>query len=187
MTTLDRILRWWRLRKVKPFLGRCCRLLDVGCGGGSLIRSTPHLVEYVGIDPSLPASRQEDKALFVKGWFPADLPDQKPFDAITMLAVLEHIPSDQQDALAKACYRLLNDDGYLLITMPSPFVDKILVVLTFLHLVADPSIEQHYGLETDRALALFKGCGLTLVKWKKFQLGLNNLLVFQKPSTDGAA
>jgi SAM-dependent methyltransferase len=182
MAALDRFLTWWRIRKARPFLRAGCRLLDIGCGAESLPGTVPHLAEYVGIDPDLPAPRQVGTALFIKGWFPADLPELPPFDVITMLAVLEHVPPHHQGQVAEACFRFLKDGGHLIITTPSPTVDWILRILQHLHVIDGLRLEQHYGFEPRHTPVIFCRSGLTLIKQSRFQLGLNNLFVFQKHS-----
>jgi len=181
---LDRLLQRWRIRKVLPYLSGKCRLLDVGCAGGPILCAAPGVSEYVGIDPGVEEPAQTGNALFFRGWFPHDLPELPPFDVITMLAVLEHIPETQQADVAEACSRLLKPGGHLLITTPSPVVDDILAVLKFLRLVDGIAIEQHYGFKPSRTPGVFSAAGLTLVEWSRFQLGVNNLFVFRKPKTD---
>jgi hypothetical protein len=116
----------------------------------------------------------------IAGRFPEDLPDPRPFDAITMLAVLEHVKPEQQSQLAKHCARFLKPEGCLIITVPSPKVDRILSLLKLLRLINGMSLEQHYGFDASQTPSIFAVDGLTLVKSAKFQLGLNNLFVFKK-------
>jgi SAM-dependent methyltransferase len=156
------------------------RVLDIGCGEGLLLRSVPRIGEYVGIDPALQRSMTTNGGVFIQGWFPRDLPPCQPFDAIAMLAVLEHIPPSLQSEIATACVRLLKPGGRLLITVPSQFVDKILVVLRFTKMTEDMTTLQHYGLDVRKIPPLFSNAGFKLVRWRTFQLGLNNLFVFER-------
>src|SRR5262249_5180958 len=105
-----------------------------------------------------------------------------PFDAITMLAVMEHIPLDQQAPLAQGCFRYLRPGGRLILTVPSALVDPILNVLRALRLIHGMSLEEHYGFDASQTPAIFRAAGLELVTARKFQLGLNNLFVFEKPA-----
>jgi hypothetical protein len=63
---------------------------------------------------------------------------------------------------------------------PSDFVDKIIIVLKFLRILDGMSDEQHYGFKQKDVKNLFKMPRYKLIKHKKFQLGLNNLYVFEK-------
>jgi 2-polyprenyl-3-methyl-5-hydroxy-6-metoxy-1,4-benzoquinol methylase len=179
--TLDRILQRWRIRKVRPYLRDGCRVLDVGCDQGTLLALVPTIGEYVGIDPNPECLPEAHRHTIIRGHFPRDLPDVPPFDAVTMLAVLEHIPSEKQAEVARACARVLKPGGCLLVTVPEPIVDKILDVLTLLRLVDGIAIEEHYGYDPRKTEAVFSAGGLRLLVWRKFQFGLNNLFVFERP------
>ena len=101
MKTVDRMLQQWRIGKVRPYVSQGARVLDLGCAGGYLYRRLQSTVgEVVGIDPTLDRSVEIGRCRLIAGRFPEDLPDAEPFDAITMLAVLEHIPLDEQPRLA---------------------------------------------------------------------------------------
>jgi SAM-dependent methyltransferase len=181
MTLLDRLLQRWRIRKARPFIAPGSRVLDIGCAGGDLFRLIPEIADGVGLDPDLPASTFPSlQAVFIKGYFPEALPDDQPFDAITVLAVLEHLPQDQQSAFAVACARYLKPGGHLIITVPSPWVDFLLAILRGLWLVHGMALDQHYGYDPRQTTTLFTVPGLELVKATKFQAGLNNLFVFRK-------
>jgi len=180
MKPIDRFLQRWRINKVRPYLSQGSRVLDIGCFDGVLSKQVTGLGEYVGIDPDTESQVQNEKAQIIKGWFPNDLPDARPFDAITMLAVLEHIPTEQQKPFAENCAKYLKAGGYLLITVPSPIVDRILDVLMFLKIVDGMETEQHYGFDVRQTPSIFSSAGLRLIAARKFQVGLNNLFVFQK-------
>jgi SAM-dependent methyltransferase len=181
MKFLDRLLQRWRVAKARPYISANARVLDIGCDDGALFRLVPAVGEGVGIDPFIPASSSHGRFVLIKGWFPQDLPDDTPYDAITLLAVLEHLPVDQQVRLAEACTRCLKPGGRLLITVPSPAVDRVLAVLKFLRVIDGMSLEQHYGFDAGQTPALFTAAGLRLLRRRRFQLGLNNFFAFEKP------
>jgi 2-polyprenyl-3-methyl-5-hydroxy-6-metoxy-1,4-benzoquinol methylase len=183
MKTVDRILQQWRLAKVRPYMSKGARVLDVGCADGALFRKfRSQIEEVVGIDPTLRQSVEMDRCRLISGQFPDNVPDTGPFDAITMLAVLEHIQSEEQPRWATACARLLKPGGYLIITAPSPVVDRVLALLKFIRLIDGMSLEEHYGFEPRCVPSLFSVGTMELVKAGRFQLGLNNLFVFRKAS-----
>jgi 2-polyprenyl-3-methyl-5-hydroxy-6-metoxy-1,4-benzoquinol methylase len=181
MKAFDRLLQHWRIWKVRPYLSPGARVLDIGCADGALHRQLkPYLGDMVGIDPDLDSCLETGGCKLFPGQFPRDLPEVGPFDAITMLAVLEHIPIEQQAHWARECARLLKPKGYLIITTPSPMVDPILAALKFLRVIDGMSLEEHYGFDPTCVPSVFSVDAMELVKARKFQLGFNNLFVFKK-------
>jgi SAM-dependent methyltransferase len=180
---IDRVLQRWRIRKASAFVRPGDRLLDIGSADGALFRLLPELGDSIGVDPDLDsqATPRLPHVRFYSGCFPAALPGPMAFDVITMLAVLEHIPANQQGSLAGACAAHLVPGGKLLITVPSPAVDHVLAVFRAIHLIDGMSLEQHYGFEPSAVPGVFAAHGLNLVVRKRFQLGLNNLFVFERP------
>ena len=178
MKWLDRALRNWRIRKALPHLAKADWLLDVGCGDGELLRQLGR--NGVGIDPRLAKPADVPGVQFVRGNFPDDLPDAEPFDAITLLAVLEHVPEIDKPTWALACHRLLAADGCVVLTVPSPRVDAILAVLRFFRLVEGMALEEHHGFDPGEVTPLFESAGFRLVAHETFQFGLNNLFALTK-------
>jgi hypothetical protein len=76
-------------------------------------------------------------------------------------------------------YNLLKPKGRVIVTVPSPQVDYILEILLKLKLIDGMSLEEHYGFKPSDTEIIFSK-GFKLIKKKKFQLGLNNLYVFEK-------
>ena len=184
MKPLDGLLQRWRIKKAKAFVPKGSRLLDIGCSDGLLYRMLrAQIVEYVGIDPILSDSVHEGKFRLVAGSFPEDLPDMRPFDVITMLAVIEHLPRHRQQETAFACVQLLKQNGILILTTPSPFVDRLLYFLKGLNVLDGMSLEEHYGFDVKEVPLLFDFEELMLLHHQHFQLGLNNLFVFKKVSS----
>ena len=181
MRPLDRLLQRWRIARARPYIPPGARVLDVGCADGALFRQLhARIGEGVGIDPALARSADRGKYRLLAGQFSADLPDRRPFDVITMLAVLEHVPPDSHPDLARACEGLLRDGGCLVVTVPSPAVDGILRLLRAVRLVEGMSLEQHYGFDPGTTPSIFGSAGLALVDARTFQFGFNHLFVFQK-------
>jgi SAM-dependent methyltransferase len=114
--------------------------------------------------------------------FPADLDRlglHGPYDAIFALAVFEHLTDADLAAARAAVPALLRPGGRLIITVPHPFVDKILDVLMALRLIDGQAVHEHHGFDPAHLRELASP-GLRLVARSAFQLGLNNLFVFEK-------
>ena len=138
------------------------------------------IVEYVGIDPDLPQAFREDGFNLVAGKFPDDLPSEKPFDVITMLAVLEHLPEHSLGEVTLACARYLKFNGTLILTIPSSSTDRLLRLLTRLKIIDGMSLEDHYGFDIHQVPKIFNLDEFEFVHHKCFQLGFNNLFIFRK-------
>jgi 2-polyprenyl-3-methyl-5-hydroxy-6-metoxy-1,4-benzoquinol methylase len=195
MKTIDRILQKWRMSKALQHIPAGSRLLDIGCFDGSFfVYAGNRLNSGLGIDPlliedtvaerearTLSIETHRDSITLVKGFFPKDIPaGTEKFDVITALAVFEHIPEEMLQDFVAACHSWLNDKGLVILTVPSPFVDKILVVLSKLRLIDGMSLEEHHELPVEGICNLYTNNAFTLLKHSTFQLGLNNLFVFRK-------
>jgi 2-polyprenyl-3-methyl-5-hydroxy-6-metoxy-1,4-benzoquinol methylase len=182
MKPLDRLLQRWRIGKTRRFLRDGDRVLDIGSADGALFRQFAWLGPGVGIDPDVQPSAFPAHARAVRGVFPDDLQGEEPFDAIVLLAVLEHIPTEAQPRLARACRESLRAGGHVLVTVPSPLVDRILERLMALRLLDGMETGQHYGFDVEETPPLFEGAGLVMVARQSFQLGLNHFFAFRKPA-----
>src|SRR2546423_1021173 len=181
MRFLDRVLQRWRIAKTRPFIRPGARVLDIGSSDGTLFEALgSRLGSGLGIDPTLKANGYVGSVPLVAGFFPDDMPAVEPFDVITMLAVLEHFPASQYEGLRVGCNKFLKPGGLLIITVPSPMVDEILKVLKALRLIDGMSLEEHHGYEVRQTAEIFSPPEFQLLARVRFQLGLNNLFVFQR-------
>lgn len=181
MKKLDIILQNARINKARKYVRQNDSVLDIGSVEGVMFEQMKGLISHgTGIDPTLTREITTDQYRLIPGYFPQDLPPGQKFDVITMLAVLEHIPSEEQAKLAKNCWDHLNDKGRVIITVPSPYVDHILKVLVFFKLVDGMSLEEHYGYEAKNTDKLFGGQYFKMIHRSTFQLGLNHFFVFEK-------
>ncbi len=181
MTLIDNILQRWRIAKAAQFIAPGARVLDIGSSDGALFQALgDRLGSGLGVEPTLAADRDLGRIQFKAGFFPEAIPAaSEPFDVITMLAVLEHFPDQAYAGLGANCAKFLKPKGRLVITVPSPLVDHILAVLKWFRLIDGMSLEEHHGYDTGRTATLFDP-HFRLIRHQRFQLGLNNLFVFEK-------
>jgi 2-polyprenyl-3-methyl-5-hydroxy-6-metoxy-1,4-benzoquinol methylase len=181
LKALDRYLQRARIAKARPFIREGDVVVDVGCADGALLdRLGGQIDRGYGVDPTLEEVREAGRYTLYPGRFPEALPRGLECDAIVMLAVLEHVPLESQAALAAACHAMLRPGGRVIVTVPSPRVDDILAVLSRLRLIRGMSLEEHYGFEPDRTERVFAAPRFRTARRERFQLGLNNLFVFEK-------
>jgi len=181
MKFLDRTLQSWRMQKALRHVGRNVRLIDVGAHHGELFEKLGgNLKTGFGVEPLLTSPLERPAYVVRPGFFPSVRPSDNDWDAITMLAVLEHVPRADQIPLADACHDLLKVGGRVIITVPSHAVDHVLSVLKFLRLIDGMSLEEHFGFEPTETLRVFSPPRFKLVRHARFQLGLNHLYVFEK-------
>ena len=156
MKSIDRLLQRWRIAKARRFIKPGARILDIGSAEGALFRQLKISGAHgMGIDPTLKSNSDANGVPLIAGFFPKDLPATGPFDVITMLAVLEHFPPAQYGDLRRGCVK-------------------------FLRLIDGMSLEEHHGYEVGRTVEIFPAEDFRLLKRATFQLGLNNLFVFER-------
>lgn len=181
---LDIYLQIARIKKAIPFIRPGNNILDIGSGDGPLFRYLEKKkIQFtgIGLDPEVQFEIRTKNYSILKDKFPNDSINERKFDLIIALAVLEHIPKDILGIFALNCNKHLEKGGFLVITVPSKWVDHILKMLISLRIIDGMKVEQHYGYNMDWTIPLFSESGFELVKHGKFQLGLNNLFVFRKP------
>lgn len=184
MKAMDKILRRWRINvALREAPAPLRAAFDIGCDDGFLLsRLGPETVRRDGCDPLLGSAPITPGLRLIKGHFPDALDgsfQDSSYNAIFALAVLEHFSEEHLRKSSAVLADMLAHDGKLIATVPHPFVDTILHVLKFLGLLYGTDLEHHHGFDPDQ-LAEFFSEDLTLLKRKKFQLGLNNCFVFVK-------
>jgi SAM-dependent methyltransferase len=187
MKSTDRFLQAWRIAKVRKFIPAGAKILDIGSEDGALFRRLGPVVGAgsMGVDPTLKQPLTVNGFVLHAGFFPEAMPASAgQFDVITMLAVLEHFPDSGYASLRAGCEKYLRPGGKLLITVPSPQVDLILKWLTFFRLIDGMSLEEHHGYKVRNTFEIFPPPRFRLICYKPFQLGLNNVFVFER--TDAA-
>ena len=180
MNRVDTMLRDWRIRHVLPWIPTGGRVLDVGCFDARLFRRLgPRLGYGVGMDPAIQRPDRFDRYQLLPGEFPDARPTGETFDAITFLAVLEHVPTGEIDAWTDACRSLLAPNGLVVATVPSPRSTRSSTSRSRLRLMDGMEAGQHHGFEPTDILAAFRRAGFDIVAKQRFQLGLNNLFVMR--------
>ncbi len=180
MRLLDRVLQRWREAVARRWLPPGGHILDVGCHQGEFFRRLgPRLGSGLGFDPLATTASGRRWALCRERFPPAAPLPPDSFDAVVMLATLEHIPDKEE--LARECFRVLRPGGRMVITVPSRFVDPIVWLLTRLRVADGMSLDEHHGYDPAQTRRLFTRHGFRLLLRRAFQGGLNHLFVFEKP------
>jgi hypothetical protein len=71
-------------------------------------------------------------------------------------------------------------------TVPSPTVDRLLDGLIRLRLLHGMDPEAHHGFDPVAVIPMFVDAGFRLSRHRRFELGFNNLFVFERPGPDAA-
>ena len=180
MRFLDRVLQHWRAWVARSWISDGASVLDVGCHQGEFLAGLGDRIgPSVGLDPLANPVSTSRYRLFAEGFQePAPFPDAS-FDAVVLLATLEHIRD--KAPLGRECWRLLRPGGRIIITVPSTAVDGIIDWLCRLGLADGMSLEEHHGYDPRTTPEVFGAHGFTLEHCRRFQLGLNHLFVLRKP------
>jgi len=65
------------------------------------------------------------------------------FEAVTMIAVIEHIQPENVSFILSEIYRILKEDGVLFVTTPAAWTDIILRTMAKLRIIAKEEIDDH--------------------------------------------
>ena len=181
-TAFDHAVAWFRFRAALTHIRPQTRVCDIGCGLGAhfLHRAHSRIGFGVGIDDQVLGA--PTGICVVRGDITRGLPFVgEQFDHAVMLAVLEHLT--HPEPLLGDIYRILAPGGSLIMTWPQGLIDP---ALNLLHAFGFISKEMESDEHQDRVpvselLSILTGIGFTDPHHRKFEFGLNNLLVCSKP------
>lgn len=133
------------------------KLLDIGCGNFPSFLLNSKFSKKVGIDKSFePGKIKHSDDLQLLKWDiekSENLPfDSESFDIVTMLAVLEHIETDEITDIISDIFRILKKDGYFILTTPAAWSEKLFKPLAKLKLVSSDEINEHKSILTIRKI-----------------------------------
>jgi 2-polyprenyl-3-methyl-5-hydroxy-6-metoxy-1,4-benzoquinol methylase len=182
MRFLDRELQRQRIKVAAKHLPKNSGLLDIGCADGRIFQSAkinPAASLGLDIDDSMEWLGGPVRRLIGRY---EEVSDQLgTFEAISMLATCEHLTQAELETWLTCMVQNLVSRGRVVITMPSPAVDKILHAAIRMRLLDGMEAHAHHGADPNEVEATFIRNGYQLIVQSKFQFGLNNLLVFQAP------
>ena len=180
MKRLDYIIQSLRIRKALPYIPSRSDILDIGCADGALFRmATNQMKQGIGVDPGIDQEVVRPNYRLIPGTFPECIPGKLSFDVITMLAVFEHLTPESQINIVKALPAYLRENGKVIMTIPSPRVDKILEWLKMVRLIDGMDLGKHHEFDVQQVRQIM-GTNFSLSHFEKFQFGMNNLFVFTK-------
>jgi ubiquinone/menaquinone biosynthesis C-methylase UbiE len=180
-TTFDRFVAWRRFRAALPHIREGARVCDIGCGLDARFLNWlgPRIRDGLGLDYQVGGSASQVAVVL------ADITRGLPvrsgqFDHAVLLAVLEHL-REPENVLREA-HRVLVPGGSLIMTWPTATVDPILHALHGIGLVSkEMESERHENrIPLPTLEATLRGIGFEKFLHRKFELGLNNLLVAHK-------
>jgi len=163
---------------VKPYLKG--DILDIGCGSADLVKFLNESQYCCGID--INKTLIEDlKMKYPQNFYCINIDEEEIsidiiFDTITMIAVIEHLKNPRN--ILQQCRSLLKNGGYLVITTPTPFGDKIHKIGARLGLTSKEAVKEHYKIYPYEDMKnLLASCRFELQKYQKFELGMNQMFV----------
>ncbi|MHA1279976.1 MAG: class I SAM-dependent methyltransferase [Candidatus Helarchaeota archaeon] len=107
------------LEQILPMNEPKPRILDLGCGSGSMFNTARKHGEYLGIEYDAKAAancKQKGAQVIIGDGMNIPLKDES-FDLIMLLDCLEHVEEDRQ--ILNECYRVLIHEGLILISVPA--------------------------------------------------------------------
>ncbi len=119
-------------------------ILDIGCGSFPYFLLNTSFNKKYGIDPSLGTTSVKDLILKKEDVTNKCLSfEDNYFDAVTMLAVFEHIEHDKLRMVLTEIRRVLKKNGVFVITTPAPWSDKLLHFMAMFSIISKEEIHEH--------------------------------------------
>lgn len=129
--------KWHHLKfeRVAQEVAGHTRVLDIGCGPGTLLGLLGNEHDSVGVDITAPQIEyaKEVYATRRRAFYACalqDLPELAPFDAVTAIELIEHLPPKMAEDTLRDAVRRLRPGGRLVLTTPDygsawPLVERI--------------------------------------------------------------
>jgi SAM-dependent methyltransferase len=141
-------LRTQRANHLIPANLRAGRILDIGCGSFPYFLAHTAFKEKFAVDqlpmPKETAVKNQIEFFTLNLNEEPHLPFENDyFNAVTLLAVVEHLNPDSMALLFKESRRVLRPGGMVILTTPAAWSDGILKFMADINLVSAEEIHEH--------------------------------------------
>lgn len=183
---LDKIIAKFRYVQVDKYIIEDSDVVDIGCGqsGSFLHRHKEKISKGYGFDFKIKDHKTEN-LIFINNSELDGFPlKNDSIDTIFMNALLEHL--DNPEKILLDALKILKSGGKIVMTTPTPISKPILEFMAYkLHIINEMEIREHkhyYSKQDIENLVsnLNQFVPVKLEKYKKFELGVNSLIVIQK-------
>lgn len=171
-------------------------ILDVGCGPAEIVRylRNENQISYVGIDTNKEMIEKLKRKYPSLNFYLVDVDhDDLPspvsnskFDTILLIAVIEHLKCPER--LLRKASELLNYNGKLIVTTATPNGEHVHNILAIFGITSREAVREHksaarsaYSFQAMSDLIL--PFGFQVEAYRKFEFGLNQMVVFRKNSS----
>lgn len=184
MSLLSSYLHSIRINKVKPYIKG--DVLDLGCGPATHLNiARDQIKTYYGIDYDEKLITKDKKMYPDAKFFVKDLDEDKlnldkKFDAILMVALIEHIFN--QKFFFREVIKYLKPNGIIVITTPTPFGNDIVHRIGGkFGLFSKVAVDDHIVIyNKKRVEILTREFDLKITKYFTFEFGCNQLVILRK-------
>jgi len=180
-------MRAQRANRLIPTELRAGRILDIGCGSFPYFLSHTVFQQKFAVDQLPP--NELGRRLDIQ-WHTLDLNstpklpfENNFFNAVTLLAVVEHLNPNSMAALFTETYRVLQPGGVVIMTTPAAWSDGLLRTMARIGLVSAEEIHEHVFAYTLPLLGWYFGRAdfeMTKVDFGYFEFMLNLWAVAKK-------
>ena len=180
-------MRAQRANRLIPTELRAGRILDIGCGSFPYFLSHTVFQQKFAVDQLPP--NELGQRLDIQ-WHTLDLNstpklpfENNFFNAVTLLAVVEHLNPQSMAALFTETYRVLQPGGVVIMTTPAAWSDGLLRTMARIGLVSAEEIHEHVFAYTLPLLGWYfgrAGFEMTKVDFGYFEFMLNLWAVAKK-------
>jgi SAM-dependent methyltransferase len=181
-------LRAQRANKLIPHDLRVGRILDIGCGTFPYFLAHTSFREKFAID-QVPLPKDTASVLKIDS-YTLDLENEPKlpfqddyFEAVTLLAVVEHLDPSLMAVLFKEVYRVLKPKGLVILTTPAAWSDGLLRFMARINLVSAEEIDEHAYAYTLPLIGWYfgqAGFKMTGTRFGYFEFMLNMWATAQK-------
>ncbi len=142
-------------------------LLDIGCGNYPFFLINTKFSEKHGLDKLICGVYKKHFENYKIKFVCCDIEKEKEFpfsgkyfNAVTMLAVMEHLGPEQMENISKEIYRILKPGGKFIVTTPAPIAAPLLRLMARIKLVSRVEIDEHkYAYSYSRIKFLLEKSG----------------------------
>ncbi len=180
---LEEYLKKRRAKIVTVLLPFVNTILDIGCGDDYYFLTQVNAKKKLGIDIDVKPFHNYAYNIIYHDLIYGLPYFNKSIDAVTILAVIEHLEQKDFKNLLDEINRVLKDNGKLIITTPNIVSKRILELMAKLSMVSKVEMDDHKRYYSTKALIkILKEKGFINIGVGYFELGLNKWAYCEKTS-----